>query len=106
MTSPTDYTAEDMAVLGRLSPKDREYVMARVGAVAARPAAPVQHAGPHPLQTAALAQPQGQAQQAHDPNSLRGQMEAHWQAEQAAAAARQSPEAQAAAYREQQAATA
>ena len=103
MTSPTDYTAEDMAVLGRLSPKDREYVMRRVGAVAARPAAPAQHAGPQPLQQAALAQPQAAAQPPADPNSLRGRMEAHWQAQQAAAAARQSPEARAAAYREQHA---
>ena len=76
----------------------REYGVG--GPAQAQPPAP---AAPHPLQQAALAAPQAAPTQPPpaNPNDLRGRLESDWQAQRAAEAARQTPEAQAQAQRQE-----
>ena len=87
------------------SPEQRAAILADLGrqygaGAPAQAADPVYEARPinpaHPLQAAALASPQAApGQQQHNPNSLRGRLEADWQARRAAEQARATPEAQA-----------
>ena len=90
-------TGTDQEKIGIIRDLVREY-----GVGPAQAPAPQAPAAAHPLQAAALAAPQAApvAQPPSDPNDLRGRLESDWQAQRAAEAARQTPEVQAEAQRQ------